>query len=301
MTLTGKQREELRHLFSGEAGNGGRVPVVVLISCSKSKAEEAAPAAELYRSNTFRKSLDLARRIGATHYILSARYGVVTPECILPPYNVSIHDLSEAQRRTWAADVAVVLKRLLPKNRDIWFFSSKHYSEPLIPLIQPTGRSVHYPLAGMPIGKMNGWLSIGQRFLDRRESLALLYREFEALAEKQGRLTLREVIQQASLPQQGLYFFFDPEEQTRFSQVLPRLVRVGTHAISKGSKAILRTRLRTHLGTESGNGNHRASVFRLHVGAALIARGCASASAIDPATARSAPIRALLLTHDALH
>jgi hypothetical protein len=28
---------------------------------------------------------------------------------------------------------------------------------------------------------------------------------------------------------------------------------------------------------------------------------CASASAIDPATARSAPIRALLLTHDALH
>jgi HipA N-terminal domain len=30
-------------------------------------------------------------------------------------------------------------------------------------------------------------------------------------------------------------------------------------------------------------------------------RKCASASAIDPATARSAPIRALLLTHDALH
>jgi hypothetical protein len=31
------------------------------------------------------------------------------------------------------------------------------------------------------------------------------------------------------------------------------------------------------------------------------AAACASASAIDPATARSAPIRALLLTHDALH
>src|SRR5262249_29440034 len=34
----------------------------------------------------------------------------------------------------------------------------------------------------------------------------------------------------------------------------------------------LRNRLRTHLGTKVGGGNHRASVFRLHVGRALIAR-----------------------------
>ncbi|PYI87213.1 MAG: hypothetical protein DME26_06790, partial [Verrucomicrobia bacterium] len=31
-------------------------------------------------------------------------------------------------------------------------------------------------------------------------------------------------------------------------------------------------RLRTHLGTRAGGGNHRGSIFRLHVGAALLAR-----------------------------
>jgi hypothetical protein len=47
-------------------------------------------------------------------------------------------------------------------------------------------------------------------------------------------------------------------------------VRIGTHGVSSGSKATLRDRLRTHFGTGGGLGNHRASVFRLHVGEALI-------------------------------
>ena len=42
--------------------------------------------------------------------------------------------------------------------------------------------------------------------------------------------------------------------------------------VSAGSVATLRNRLRTHLGTRAGVGNHRASVFRLHVGRAMIER-----------------------------
>jgi hypothetical protein len=53
---------------------------------------------------------------------------------------------------------------------------------------------------------------------------------------------------------------------------MPRLVRIGTHGVSLGSIATLRNRLRTHLGTRAGAGNHRASVFRLHVGRAMIER-----------------------------
>jgi hypothetical protein len=50
------------------------------------------------------------------------------------------------------------------------------------------------------------------------------------------------------------------------------ICRVGTHAISLGSKSTLRARLRAHLGTRTGNGNHRGSIFRLHVGNALLRR-----------------------------
>lgn len=53
----------------------------------------------------------------------------------------------------------------------------------------------------------------------------------------------------------------------------PRIVRVGTHALKHGSGTRLWTRLSQHKGQlRSGGGNHRGSVFRRHVGRALIER-----------------------------
>ena len=51
-----------------------------------------------------------------------------------------------------------------------------------------------------------------------------------------------------------------------------RVVRIGTHGVSHGSKSTLWNRLRTHRGTTNGLGRHRSSVFRRHVGAALSSR-----------------------------
>ena len=54
-------------------------------------------------------------------------------------------------------------------------------------------------------------------------------------------------------------------------------MRVGTHALTATSKATLWGRLSQHrgqlTGRNPGGGNHRSSVFRRHVGAALIRRG----------------------------
>lgn len=77
-------------------------------------------------------------------------------------------------------------------------------------------------------------------------------------------------------PRKGMYFFFSPDE-TREADDQLRVTRVGTHAVSEGSKTTLWNRLRTHRGTLSGarpgGGNHRGSVFRLRVGEAIIDRG----------------------------
>ena len=52
-----------------------------------------------------------------------------------------------------------------------------------------------------------------------------------------------------------------------------RIVRVGTHALKTGSKTKLWMRLKQHKGvTSTGGGNHRGSIFRKIVGAALIDR-----------------------------
>jgi len=53
-----------------------------------------------------------------------------------------------------------------------------------------------------------------------------------------------------------------------------RVVRVGTHALKRGSQTTLWDRLRTHRGPlngeRAGGGNHRGSIFRLHVGTAIL-------------------------------
>jgi hypothetical protein len=76
----------------------------------------------------------------------------------------------------------------------------------------------------------------------------------------------------AAIPSQGVYFFFEPGELRAEGGSAPRVVRVGTHAVSAASRSTLWTRLRAHRGSRDGRGNHRGSVFRQHVGVALLRR-----------------------------
>jgi len=74
-------------------------------------------------------------------------------------------------------------------------------------------------------------------------------------------------------PDRGVYFFREPGEHRSDTGKGPRIVRVGTHALKAGSGTKLWTRLSQHMGQPStGGGNHRGSIFRLIVGAALIQR-----------------------------
>ncbi len=73
-------------------------------------------------------------------------------------------------------------------------------------------------------------------------------------------------------PRRGVYFFFEAGEVRRSNSDNLRVVRVGTHAVSNGSRSTLWERLRAHRGRSQGSGNHRASIFRGHIGQALIAQ-----------------------------
>jgi hypothetical protein len=74
-------------------------------------------------------------------------------------------------------------------------------------------------------------------------------------------------------PSRGVYFFREASELRSDSGRGPRVVRVGTHALRTGGRTKLWTRLSQHKGqVASGGDNHRGSIFRLIVGAALIRR-----------------------------
>lgn len=89
---------------------------------------------------------------------------------------------------------------------------------------------------------------------------------------RQGAPCFSELDGGVSWPERGVYFVFEPGEDRRSDSHVARVVRVGTHALRARSSASLWNRLRQHRGAKDGSGNHRASVFRMHVGRALIAR-----------------------------
>lgn len=114
------------------------------------------------------------------------------------------------------------------------------------------------------------------RAADTRRFYALLSRVSERgggcrhLANCDGRM---------DWPRRGVYFFFEPGECRSDPGSGPRVVRIGTHALKPGSRTSLWQRLSQHRGSaRTGTGNHRGSIFRLIVGAALTRR----ADAVPP-------------------
>ena len=95
-------------------------------------------------------------------------------------------------------------------------------------------------------------------------------------------------------PRRGVYFFMEPGEARADSGSGPRIVRVGTHALKPGAGTRLWTRLHQHRGNAgAGAGRHRGSVFRRHVGKALINRDGVRCPSWDrhPGTAPPSVIR----------
>ena len=112
--------------------------------------------------------------------------------------------------------------------------------------------------------------------MDRRAALDELYALLDRAATRRGGpRRLGDCTARDGWPSHGVYFFFEPGEDREDGRT-PRVVRVGTHALTETSRTKLWGRLRTHRGRvggrHPGGGNHRGSIFRLHVGTALLAR-----------------------------
>jgi hypothetical protein len=110
----------------------------------------------------------------------------------------------------------------------------------------------------------------GGRVSDLQDFYAIL----AALQTRLGKpRTLANCSGYLSWPKRGVYFFMEEGENRSHSGIGPRIVRIGTHALTESSKTQLWTRLSQHRGRiKTGGGNHRGSVFRKIVGKALIAR-----------------------------
>lgn len=132
---------------------------ICLIACASQKQPVAVPAQDLYQSDLFTKSVQwMHRQNFDSWFILSAKHGIVKPDQILEPYNLTLNSLKANVRRQWAETVLADLMKVIPESASISFLAGSKYREYLVEPLQERGYEVHIPMQGLGIGKQLQWL-----------------------------------------------------------------------------------------------------------------------------------------------
>lgn len=132
---------------------------IFLVSCVSGKRNDPAPARDLYTSTWFQKARAFVERTGRPWFILSAAFGLVHPEALIPPYDKTLNTMPVAERRAWAARVINDLERALPASPNIVIIAGQRYREFLMDYLRVRAGSVQVPLEGLRIGEQLSWLT----------------------------------------------------------------------------------------------------------------------------------------------
>ena len=240
---------------------------ICIVSCTSRKRDSSMRAENLYCSELFYRS----RRYAQANYdgwlILSAKHGLIRPSDIIAPYDRKLTTLTEGERLALANKVAHQAAALFENAIvDITSICGAEYDS----LLSKAGiRFKRNSEFALPIGKKLRALGDVTDPQSSQKLLDNLYKILKRLVLKNKAKSLKDAIE-ADMPDAGIYLFFDERERRLKDASQGRIVRVGTHGVALGSKASLRNRMRTHFGTTAGEGNHRSSVFRLHIGRSMI-------------------------------
>jgi hypothetical protein len=113
-------------------------------------------AKDLYVSDFFQKAYQYALLLKPEAiYILSAKYGLLTLERTIEPYEMTLNKMKVAERKEWSKKVL----RELGKNADLKkdnfiFLCGKYYREYLLPEIY----NYEIPMEGLRNGLQSSWL-----------------------------------------------------------------------------------------------------------------------------------------------
>lgn len=238
---------------------------VCIVSCCEEKRPEPTWAENLYVSESFFLSRRFAEAQFDAWMVFSAKHGLLNPGDVVAPYDQHISNLSEQARKELVSKLATA------QTRDTTFTSLcvPEYNR-VLEMAKITSTAA--PTSTMAKSAKHAALKNITDPSNSESYLDDVYTIIERVIRARGLAAFREAIR-ADMPNAGIYLFFDPREPRLRDVNRLRVVRIGTHGVSNGSKASLRDRMRTHFGTTGGGGNHRSSIFRLHVGQSLIQRG----------------------------
>jgi len=130
---------------------------VALISCSKNKKNYKCRAAEMYSSSVlFKKTLNFCKEYDKI-IILSAKYGAISCDDEIEPYEQTLGGSSKKDREEWALKCFSSLKAILKiEECQFDFFTGVNYYEPLKDLLTHS----NFPMRGLGIGERLRFLSL---------------------------------------------------------------------------------------------------------------------------------------------
>lgn len=131
---------------------------IYLVSCVSVKRHVPSLAKDLYISPWFLKARRYAEGTGCPWYVLSAEYGLVSPNQTLAPYEKTLNTMPISERRQWSEKVIAQMDQAIPQMKSAVFLAGQRYREFLASQLQSRGVSVEVPMEGLRIGEQLGWL-----------------------------------------------------------------------------------------------------------------------------------------------
>ena len=242
---------------------------IFIINCSKEKLNYPIKASDMYCSERFILSKKIAKKQGNKWYVLSAKYGLISPDTIIEPYDISVNDWSEKEKKEYASKVIKQISDYgIGKDRLV-FLCNSPYTNDILKKLEKKKCQIVAPFFHLKENLYFRYLKL----LDNSQRLQLLDNLYDILNQlkSDGRLLkFKELVNNELVPTRGIYVFFSNDEQRILNPFQNRIIRVGTHAVSEGAKSTLYQRLKQHKGMNNLDGNHRGSIFRLHIGNALM-------------------------------
>lgn len=130
-----------------------------LVACGAAKQTRQAPAELIYTSDLFQKSRQYITENTDRWFILSSKHGLLLPQTVIDPYEVTLKGMPEAKHNAWAN---YVLKSILANTRPgdrLIFLAGRDYRDRLIPELQKQGYQIEVPMKGLRIGSQMAWLN----------------------------------------------------------------------------------------------------------------------------------------------
>lgn len=124
----------------------------------KKKQPFRCRAKDLYISDLFSKARAYAEAADGSWLILSAEYGLLSPEECVAPYERTLNKMSKRERDAWAQKVLSQIEAKIPSIKRAVFLAGKRYRENLVCPLRARGVEVCIPMEGLGIGKQLRWL-----------------------------------------------------------------------------------------------------------------------------------------------